>query len=214
MINPDLNKLQPYPFERLAQLIQGTIPPPSKSPIALSIGEPKHTTPGFIIEAAISHLHGLSTYPTTRGLGIFRETIATWLAQRFHLPTGIIDPERHILPINGTREALFAIAHCTIDSGKAPLALMPNPFYQIYEGAALLAGAEPYYMNCMPENGFAPDYDAVPEQVWQRCQILYLCSPGNPTGAVLDLETLAHLIELAQRFDFIIAADECYSEIY
>lgn len=214
MLNPDLNKLQPYPFERLARLIQGIIPPPSKSPIALSIGEPKHTTPDFIIEAAISHLHGLSTYPTTRGMGIFRETIATWLAQRFHLPTGMIDPEHHILPVNGTREALFAIAHCTIDSSKAPLVLMPNPFYQIYEGAALLAGAEPYYVNCTPKNGFAPDYEAVPEQVWQRCQILYLCSPGNPTGAVLDLETLAHLIELAQRFDFIIAADECYSEIY
>ncbi|ADE15835.1 aminotransferase class I and II [Nitrosococcus halophilus Nc 4] len=214
MINPDLNQLQPYPFERLAQLFKGTAPPSSKSPLALSIGEPKHATPGLIVEAVISHLHGLATYPTTRGTAAFRETIAAWLTGRFHLPAGAVDPERHILPVNGTREALFAIAQCTIDPSKAPLVVMPNPFYQIYEGAALLAGAQPYYVNCTAENHFIPDYRAVPQQVWQRCQLLYLCSPGNPTGAILDLETLTELIELAQRFDFIIAADECYSEIY
>jgi N-succinyldiaminopimelate aminotransferase len=214
MINPGLTELQPYPFERLTQLIKGIVPPPSKSPIIFSIGEPKHATPNFIIEAAISHLQGLSTYPTTRGTAAFREATASWLAQRFHLPTEVIDPERHILPINGTREALFAIANCIIDPSKAPLVLMPNPFYQIYEGAALLAGAEPYYINCTPENNFLLDYHAVPEQVWQHCQLLYLCSPSNPTGAVLDLKMLTELIELAQRFNFIIASDECYSEIY
>lgn len=214
MINPDLNQLQPYPFERLAQLFKGAAPPSSKSPLALSIGEPKHATPGLIVEAVISHLHGLATYPTTRGTAAFRETIAAWLTGRFHLPAGAVDPECHILPVNGTREALFAIAQCTIDPSKAPLTVMPNPFYQIYEGAALLAGAQPYYVNCTAENHFIPDYRAVPQQVWQRCQLLYLCSPGNPTGAILDLETLTELIELAQRFDFIIAADECYSEIY
>jgi N-succinyldiaminopimelate aminotransferase len=213
-MNPNLSKLSLYPFERLAQLIKGIVPPPSKSPIVLSIGEPKHTTPEFIVEAAISHLHGLATYPATRGTEALREAIATWLTQRFHLPAGAIDSEYHILPINGTREALFAIAHCTIDSSKAPLVLMPNPFYQIYEGAALLAGAEPYYVNCVPENNFTPNYQAVPKQVWQRCQLLYLCSPGNPTGAIQDLETLTELIELAQHYDFIIISDECYSEIY
>lgn len=214
MINPNLSRLQPYPFERLAQLIKGITPPPLKSPLALSIGEPKHATPGFIVEAVISHLHSLATYPTTRGITALRDTIAAWLTRRFHLPAEAVDSERHILPVNGTREALFAIAQCTIDSSEAPLVVMPNPFYQIYEGAALLAGAKPYYVNCTAENHFVPDYRAVPKQVWQRCQLLYLCSPGNPTGAVLTLETLVELIELAQRFDFIIAADECYSEIY
>ncbi|QBQ55009.1 succinyldiaminopimelate transaminase [Nitrosococcus wardiae] len=214
MTNPDLNQLQAYPFERLAQLFKEVVPSSSKSPLALSIGEPKHATPGLIVEAVISHLHGLATYPTTRGTAAFRETIAAWLTGRFHLPVEAIDPERHILPVNGTREALFAIAQCTIDSSKAPVVIIPNPFYQIYEGAALLAGAQPYYVNCTAENHFVPDYRAVPQQVWQRCQLLYLCSPGNPTGAVLDLDTLTELIELSQRFDFIIAADECYSEIY
>ncbi|ADJ27907.1 succinyldiaminopimelate transaminase [Nitrosococcus watsonii] len=214
MTNPNLNRLQPYPFQRLAQLIRETTPPPSKPPLALSIGEPKHATPSFIVETLVSHLHGLATYPTTRGMAGLREAIATWLTQRFHLPAGAADPEHHILPVNGTREALFAIAHCVIDSNQDPLVVMPNPFYQIYEGAALLAGAQPYYVNCTADNYFIPDYRAIPKQVWQRCQLLYLCSPGNPTGAVLDLETLAALIELAQRFDFIIAADECYSEIY
>jgi N-succinyldiaminopimelate aminotransferase len=213
-MNPQINQLHPYPFEQLTQLITGLTPLSAKSPIALSIGEPKHPTPGFITEAVISHLQGLATYPTTRGTAAFREAAAAWLTQRFHLLKNAPDPECHILPVNGTREALFAIAHCIIDPGKAPLVLMPNPFYQIYEGAALLAGAEPYYINCIAENGFLPEFSTIPKAIWQRCQLLYLCSPGNPTGAVLDIDTLAGLIELAQRFDFIIAADECYSEIY
>jgi N-succinyldiaminopimelate aminotransferase len=213
-MNPQINQLHPYPFERLAQLTAGVVPTSTKPPIALSIGEPKHPTPSFIVEAVISHLHGLATYPTTRGTAAFREAAAAWLTQRFHLSKSVLDPERHLLPVNGTREALFAIAHCTIDSGNAPLVLMPNPFYQIYEGAALLAGAEPYYVNCTAKNDFLPDFHSIPKPVWQRCQLLYLCSPGNPTGAVLDMDMLVELIELAQRFDFIIAADECYSEIY
>lgn len=213
-MNPALTKLYSYPFERLAQLIEGLTPAPGKSPIALSIGEPKHPTPGFIVEAASNHLQGLGAYPTTRGTAALREAIAVWLVRRFQIPAGAIDPDRHVLPVNGTREALFAIAHCIIDHCQAPLVVMPNPFYQIYEGAALLAGAKPYYIDCTAANHFLPDFHAVPEQVWQRCQLLYLCSPGNPAGAVLDLETLAEIIELAQRFDFIIASDECYSEIY
>ncbi len=213
-MNPALNKLYSYPFERLSQLIKGLSPAPTKPLIALSIGEPKHPTPDFIIETATNHLHSLGTYPTTRGTVALRESIATWLMRRFQLPPGAIDPDRHVLPVNGTREALFAIAHCVIDPRLSPLVVIPNPFYQIYEGATLLAGGRPYYVDCSATNHFLPDFQAVPKHVWQHCQLLYLCSPGNPTGAVLTLETLVELIELAHRFDFIIAADECYSEIY
>jgi N-succinyldiaminopimelate aminotransferase len=213
-MNPDLAKLHPYPFEKLAQLKQGCVPPESKPHIALSIGEPKHPTPGFITEAVISHLHGLSTYPTTAGSNELRHAIATWLDKRFQLD-GHINALTQVLPVNGTREALFAFAQAVIDrSQPEPLVVMPNPFYQIYEGAALLAGAEPHYLNCEAKNGFIPDFDAVSDAIWQRCQLLYLCSPGNPTGAVIDQATLTKLIELAHQHDFVIASDECYSEIY
>lgn len=213
-MNSDLDKLQPYPFEKLARLKQDCEPPADKPHIALSIGEPKHPTPGFITEAVITHLHGLSNYPTTAGRIELRHTIATWLDQRFQLG-GHIDPTSQVLPVNGTREALFAFAQAVVDrDSNRPLVVMPNPFYQIYEGAALLAGAEPHFLNCQPENGFIPDYDAVPDHIWQRCQLLYLCTPGNPTGAVLDAETLTRLIQLAHQHDFIIASDECYSELY
>ncbi len=213
-MNPDLAKLHPYPFEKLAQLKQGCVPPESKPHIALSIGEPKHPTPGFITEAVISHLHGLSTYPTTAGTNELRHAIATWLDKRFQLD-GHINALTQVLPVNGTREALFAFAQAVIDRRQAaPLVVMPNPFYQIYEGAALLAGAEPHYLNCEASNGFIPDFDAVSDAIWQRCQLLYLCSPGNPTGAVIDQATLTKLIELAHQHDFVIASDECYSEIY
>lgn len=213
-MNPALDKLYPYPFERLARLTQGITPAPNKSPIALSIGEPKHPVPDFIMEAAGNHLHSLGTYPATRGTAALREAIAAWLVRRFAVPEGTLDPSRHILPVNGTREALFAIAQCAVNPCQNPLVALPNPFYQIYEGAALLAGGEPYYIDSTAANHFLPDFHAVPKRVWQRCQLLYLCSPNNPTGTVLGLETLAELIELAHRFDFIIAADECYSEIY
>ncbi len=213
-MNPLLNKLQSYPFEKLAQLKQGVIARQDKSHIALFIGEPRHPTPGFIGEALIAHLGGLACYPVSRGIPELRSTIASWLARRFALPSTAIDPERHILPVNGTREALFSFAQCVIDATTKPLVLMPNPFYQIYEGATLLAGAEPGFLNATRETGYLPDFAAVPERLWARCQLLYLCSPANPTGAVLDAAAHARLLTLADRFGFIIASDECYSELY
>ncbi|MGB5734598.1 MAG: succinyldiaminopimelate transaminase [Thiohalocapsa sp.] len=213
-MNPNLDRLQPYPFEKLAALKQGIEPPASLSPIALSIGEPKHPTPSIIGEALLAHLHQLAVYPNTRGLHLLREVIAQWLTRRYLLPAGALDPERHILPVNGTREALFAFAQAALDPSSEPLVLMPNPFYQIYEGAALLAGAKPWYLPCSAEHGFVPDFDAVDNATWRRCQLLFLCSPGNPTGAVIDQPTLMQLIALAHEYDFIIASDECYAEIY
>jgi len=213
-MNPDLSRLQPYPFERLAQLNAGVVPPVDRQPIMLSIGEPKHTTPHFIAETVISHLHGLSQYPLTRGQPALREAIGAWLGRRFELPAGSIDPELQVLPVNGTREALFAIAQAVVDRSRDPVVLMPNPFYQIYEGAALLAGAEPVFMNTMADTGYMPDFSRVPASVWQRVQLVYTCSPGNPTGAVMGLSALQELIDLADRHDFGIASDECYSELY
>jgi N-succinyldiaminopimelate aminotransferase len=213
-MNPDMSQLQPYPFERLAALFKDITPPADLDAIALSIGEPRHATPGFIAEEVITHLHGLSRYPLTRGQPGLRSAIADWLTARFQLAAGSLDPERQVLPVNGTREALFAFAQCSIDRSKSPLVLMPNPFYQIYEGAALLAGAQPWFMNTTRDSGYLPDFDAVPEDVWQRCQLVYICSPGNPTGAVMHIPQLQQLLHLADEHDFIIASDECYSEIY
>lgn len=207
-MNANLKRLHPYPFERLAQLKKGLVPPGDRQHIALSIGEPGHATPHFIQEALLSHLHGLSRYPNTLGLHELRQAIAAWLARRFALPAENIDPESQILPVNGTREALFSFAQCVLDGGEKPVVIMPNPFYQIYEGAALLAGAEPYYVNTLEENGYLPDFDAVPEAIWRRCRLVYLCSPGNPTGAVLDQSGHQRLLELAERYQFLIAADE------
>ena len=213
-MNPDLDRLQPYPFEKLAALKVGMVPPADLGPIALSIGEPKHPTPDFITETLIAHLHLLSSYPTTRGLPALRQAIADWLSRRFQLPAGGLDPERQILPLNGTREGLFALPQALVDRSRQPLVLMPNPFYQIYEGAALLAGAEPRYLPCLAEQGYLPDFATVTADTWRRCQLLYLCSPGNPSGAVIPLATLQRLIELAEEYDFVIAADECYAELY
>ena len=213
-MNPDLDLLQPYPFEKLANLKAGIDPPAGLDPIALSIGEPRHPTPAFIAEALMANLHGLAAYPPTRGLPALREAIADWLTRRFRLPAGSLDPAIQVLPLNGTREGLFSFAQAVTDRTRDPLVLMPNPFYQIYEGAARLAGAEPRYLCCDADRGFIPDFGAVDPRTWRRCQILYLCSPGNPTGAVIDQATLQHLIGLAQKFDFIIASDECYSELY
>ncbi len=211
-MNSDLAKLQPYPFEKLAKLKADVQPNRSLEHIALSIGEPKHPTPGFITEEVLSHLHGLSVYPLTKGSDRLRESIAHWLCHRFQLPD--IDPATQILPCNGTREALFAFTQAVVERSTNPLVMMPNPFYQIYEGAALLAGAEPLFLACDAANGFLPDFDAVSDAEWQRCQLLFLCSPANPTGAVINIETLQRLINLAEQHDFIIASDECYSEIY
>jgi len=213
-MNPDLDRLQPYPFERLAALKRGLQPPPEKDPIALSVGEPKQSTPALIREALAARLDQLAVYPTTRGTDDLREAIAGWLQRRFRLPGAGPDPAHQILPVNGTREGLFAFTQSAIDRRDAPLVLMPNPFYQIYEGAALLAGAEPRYLPCRAENGFLPDLGGIDSATWRRCQLLYLCSPGNPSGAVMERDRLAELIELAHRHDFIIAADECYAEIY
>jgi N-succinyldiaminopimelate aminotransferase len=214
-MNPNLSKLQPYPFQKLAQLFAAAQPPKDQTAIRLSIGEPAHPTPQFIHEAIQANLQRLSNYPLTAGSIELRETIADWLHWRFELPTDSLNAETQVLPVNGTREALFAFAQCVVDASSNNAAvLMPNPFYQIYEGAALLAGAQPIYLNCSAENGFIPNFDQVDTKTWQQCQLLYLCSPGNPTGAVIDETTLQKLINLAETYDFIIASDECYSEIY
>jgi len=213
-MNSDLDRLQPYPFERLNALKAGVVPPTATTHIALQIGEPKHPTPGLVTEELLSHLHGLAVYPTTKGTPGLRAAIAHWLNRRFALPVHSIDPDRHVLPVNGTREALFAFAQAVVDRTRPATVVMPNPFYQIYEGAALLAGAEPHYVPCTAATGWAPDFDAVPAAIWDRCQLLYVCSPGNPTGAVLNTAALQRLIRLADAHDFVIAADECYSEIY
>jgi N-succinyldiaminopimelate aminotransferase len=213
-MNPDLDKLHAYPFERLAQLKQGITPVADKPHIALSIGEPKHAAPGFVCEELVRHLNTLANYPSTRGLTSLREAICAWLARRFELTTASLDPDRHVLPVNGTREALFAIAQATTDRQQQAVVAMPNPFYQIYEGAALLAGAQPVYLNTTGDTDFLPDLDQVDAAVWQRCQLLYLCSPGNPSGKVMNVDQLAAVIDLANRHDFIIASDECYTDIY
>lgn len=217
-MNNELDHLQPYPFERLRQLKEGRVPPGDKPHIALSIGEPKHTPPAIAADALTRHLYGMASYPLTAGTDALRQSIGQWLSQRFSLPASAIDAGRHVLPVNGTREALFAFAQAVVNragsSSQAPLVVMPNPFYQIYEGACLLAGAEPFFLNTTADNSFVPDLDAVPDAVWQRCQLIYLCTPGNPTGAVMNIAYLQQLIELAERFDFVIASDECYSEIY
>jgi len=213
-MNPDLAQLHPYPFEKLKQLKQNINPPAHLEHIALSIGEPKHPSPHFVTENLIAHTHLLSNYPVTKGTDVLRQAIANWLNQRFNLGEPI-QADSQVLPVNGTREALFAIAQSVIDRSAAnPLVMMPNPFYQIYEGAAFLAGAKPHYMNCTAENDFLPDLESISDKQWQDCQLIYICTPGNPSGAVMSLEYLQQLISLAQRFDFIIASDECYSEIY
>lgn len=224
-MNSLLDKLQPYPFELLSALLQGVKAPVDKKAIAWSIGEPKHSAPDFIARVISEEIGGLSNYPLTIGESDLRQAICDWLIKRFRLPPDSLDINKHILPCNGSREALFAFIQAAVNLHKkeqreadcagdnnAPLVLMPNPFYQIYEGAALLAGAEPYFLN-VGEN-LLPDYDSVPDEIWQRCQILIICSPGNPTGAVTPPDTMAKLIALSQKHDFIVASDECYSELY
>ncbi|WP_426193235.1 succinyldiaminopimelate transaminase [Massilia sp. DWR3-1-1] len=216
-MNPHLDLLHPYPFEKLRQLFAGVTPNPAFAPISLGIGEPKHPTPAFIERALIHNVQGLANYPSTLGGEPLRAAIAHWLERRYGVPP--LDAASQVLPVNGSREALFGIAHCVIDPSAAssagkPLVVCPNPFYQIYEGAAYLAGAEPYFVNSEPARNFACDYASVPPAVWQRTQLLYLCSPGNPTGATVSLDDWKLLFELADRHDFLIAADECYSEIY
>jgi N-succinyldiaminopimelate aminotransferase len=214
-MNPRLARLKLYPFERLRDLLTGAAPPPGLASIPLSIGEPKHTPPAFIGEALTAALPSLGSYPLAAGLPDFRAAVAGWLERRFQLDSGRVRPDDMVLPVNGTREGLFAFVQAAVDSTRErPAVLMPNPFYQIYEGAALLAGAEPVYLDCTRGNGYLPDLDAVDAAIWNRCQVLFLCSPGNPTGAVLPLDYLARVLALAERHGFLVAADECYSEIY
>ncbi|MBC7414427.1 MAG: succinyldiaminopimelate transaminase [Herminiimonas sp.] len=211
-MNPHLAQLQPYPFEKLKQLLADVPPVAGLRPISLGIGEPKHPTPVFIKQALTDNLNGLAVYPTTAGSDALRGAIAGWLERRYGLPA--LDPATQILPVNGSREALFALAQAVIDPTAGALVLCPNPLYQIYEGAAYLAGATPYFVDADPARNFAPDYSAVPAEVWSRVQLLYVCSPGNPTGAVLSLDDWRELFALSDRYGFVIAADECYSEIY
>lgn len=214
-MNEALIALRPYPFERLAAIRASVQPPRTQVPIDLSLGEPKHPTPPLILEHASAHLAEMSRYPLTRGTDELRKAAVNWLIRRFQLPPESISANQNVLPVNGTREALFAIAQCVVDRTKArPTVVMPNPFYQIYEGAALLAGAEPWFAACRAEQRFIPDFAAIPQDIWHRCQLLYLCSPGNPTGAVLTTDDFARVMELADRHGFVIASDECYSEIY
>lgn len=212
-MNPDLAKLQPYPFEKLTKLKAQVTAPEHLSPIALSIGEPKHPAPQFVLDCLTDNLSRVENYPTTAGLPKLRQAISEWLCRRFKLSA--LDATSQVLPVNGTREAIFAFTQAVVDRTQIDtLVISPNPFYQIYEGAAYLAGATPHFLPCLAENNFMPDYDTVSVETWQKCQLLFLCSPGNPTGAVIQFDTLKKLIELSDKYDFVIASDECYSEIY
>jgi N-succinyldiaminopimelate aminotransferase len=241
-MNPDLNQLQPYPFQKLAKLFGEVTPNVAYKPISLHIGEPKHATPQFIRDALVAGLDGLANYPTTIGSDALRSAIANWLARRYAIPAP--DAKTQILPVNGSREALFAFAQAVIDrsrphptpdgttihstkpasgqvagylpegEGVSPAVVCPNPFYQIYEGAAFLAGAAPYFLNTLPEDNYALNFAQLPEAVWQRTQLIFVCSPGNPNGRVMPLAEWKTLFEMSDRYGFVIASDECYSEIY
>ena len=212
-MNPNLNSLQPYPFEKLAQLLQGVTPSLDLAPINLSIGEPKHATPQFIQKILAENLEGLANYPITRGGSALREAIASWTKRRFDLQH--IDVDTEVLPVNGSREALFAIAQAVIDASlPAPVVVCPNPFYQIYEGAALLACAVPHFVNLLPQNNFKLEFGQLDESVWRRSQLVYVCSPGNPGGNVMTLDEWEELFRLSDKYGFVIASDECYSELY
>ena len=213
-MNPHLAQLHPYPFEKLRQLFQGVTPNPNLREIKLSIGEPQHETPAFIKEALSAGLGGLANYPTTLGIPALRTAIAAWIARRYGIAG--VNPDTEIIPVNGSREALFAFAQTVIDPsrGHVPLVVSPNPFYQIYEGAASLAGAEPRFLNTLPENGFAFDYASLSDEECRRVQLFYVCSPGNPTGKVLNLDDWKQLFALSDKYGFVIASDECYSEIF
>lgn len=213
-MNPDLDQLHPYPFEKLAKLTAGVQPNTELKRIAFTIGEPQHPAPELVLTALRHALDGVSKYPATQGDLALREAIAGWCERRFHLQGQPLDPKTQVLPVNGTREALFAIVQTLVDPNRPAKVVMPNPFYQIYEGAALLAGGQPHYLNCTAENGFQPDFSQVPEEVWKDTQMVFICSPGNPTGALLPFAQQKKLLELADQHDFVICADECYSEIY
>lgn len=211
-MNSDLLRLQPYPFERLRKLLAGLTPPADLPHINLSIGEPKHPTPQLIFDALTGSLSGLAQYPTTLGSEALREAIAGWLVRRYELPA--IDAGTQVLPVNGSREALFSFAQAVVDRKRDAVVISPNPFYQIYEGAALLAGAQPLFLPTTPENGFRMRFEEVPAATWPSVQLVYVCTPGNPGGQVMTLDDWRQLFELSDRHGFIIASDECYAEIY
>lgn len=212
-MNENLNLLQPYPFQRLRDLFEGIAPNSQYTAVNLSIGEPKHETPKIIQKSLIDHIAGLANYPTTLGSAALRQAIANWATRRYGIPA--LDIDKEIIPVNGSREALFALAQAVIDTSKPnPVVISPNPFYQIYEGAAFLAGAEPYFINTLPENQHKMDFSSVPSTVLNRTQLVYVCSPGNPSGKVMSLEDWQQLFQLSDQYGFVIAADECYSEIY
>ncbi|MFZ9195998.1 MAG: succinyldiaminopimelate transaminase [Burkholderiales bacterium] len=212
-MNPRLERLHSYPFQRLSALLAGSTPPAGRKIVSLHIGEPKHPTPTFIRETLINSLDGLSVYPATLGTDALRQSIAGWIGRRYGIP--VPDAATQVLPVNGSREALFSFAQAVIDPTKpAPVVVCPNPFYQIYEGAALLAGAEPQFIHTLPENDYSFDLGQLGEDIWRRTQLLIVCSPGNPTGKVLTLADWKQLFEHADRYNYVIAADECYSEIY
>ncbi len=216
-MNPFLDSLLPYPFERMNALKAGLTSRSNAPHIALSIGEPKHAAAQFLVDAATDANFvrpGLGTYPATRGSDSLRNAIGAWATSRFHLKAGSLTAGKHILPVSGTREALFSFAQCVLSGRAGSCAVLPNPFYQIYEGAVLLRGAAPYYAPCTASTGYLSDFESIPEEVWQNCELLFVCSPGNPTGAVMPIEQLTQLIQLADRYNFVIASDECYSEIY
>jgi N-succinyldiaminopimelate aminotransferase len=215
-MNPLLSRLRPYPFERLRALLADVTPSPAHAPISLGMGEPKHATPAFIKSALAGALDGLARYPATAGEPALREACAAWVQRRYGVA---LDPATQLLPVNGSREALFALAQTVVDATRdadrgGPVVVCPNPFYQIYEGAALLAGATPVFVNSDPARNFAAAWSQVDADTWARTQLLYVCSPGNPTGAVLPLDEWRRLFELSDRHGFVIAADECYSEIH
>ncbi len=212
-MNPRLDQLHPYPFQKLRELFAGVTPNPELVPINLSIGEPKHVTPQFIKDALVAGLDGLAHYPITQGTEALRVAIASWVRRRYGVT---LDPASEVLPVNGSREALFAFAQAAVDATRhgRRTVISPNPFYQIYEGAALLAGARPFFLNTLPENGFRMDWSRVPEDLWESVSLVYVCSPGNPTGKVMTLAEWQTLFALSDRHGFVIAADECYSEIY
>ncbi len=213
MMNKDLALLQPYPFEKLAAL-KAEVTAPHTPHIALSIGEPKHTPPDFALKAFSNNMATFANYPLTKGIEPLREAIAQWATTRFKLKVGSLSAANHVLPVAGTREALFSFTQACVTASPTTKVVMPNPFYQIYEGAALLAGAKPYFLNCTASTHYKPNFTSVPNHVWDDCELLFICTPGNPTGAVLSINELQSLIRLADKHNFIIASDECYSELY
>jgi N-succinyldiaminopimelate aminotransferase len=212
-MNSRLELLQPYPFERLRALLAGATPPAGLRPISLGLGEPQHPTPPIVKDALAANLAGLSRYPQTLGLPELRATIAAWLARRHDIP--LPDAAKHVIPVNGSREGIFSIAQAVLDPDeKGALAVLPNPFYQVYEGSTLLAGGKPYFVNALAANDLRPDWDAVPAGVWERVRLIYVCSPSNPHGRVMTLEEWKRVFDLSERYGFVVVSDECYSEIY